>query len=572
MRHIKDTLFVFLQNNLNHLKYTCFIIFLSLFAFKANVTLGQNTIGLIEYSSQSDEGYTLLSPTNSSKTYLIDNCGFIVNSWATQYRPGLMTYLLEDGTLLKTGRISNSFIAGGSSGRVEKLSWDNELLWAYNFSTDTDQSHHDIAPMPNGNFLVLLWDLHTEVELIENGRNPSLVPNIGNIWSEKIQEIKPIGTDSIEIVWEWNSWDHLVQDFDPTKANFGVVSEHPELYDINFPVGSNSPDWMHMNSIDYNPELDQISINSRNFNEFYIIDHSTTTEEAKTDSGGIYGQGGNILFRWGNPAAYKNGTASDQKLYGQHDASWIDQGLNGEGNILLFNNNYTTPEGITGSRVEEIVLKENNDGFYELNSDGNFGPETNTWNYPEEVSTLFHSRRISGAQRLSNGNTLICDGQTGTLLEVTQEDSIAWKYISPISFNGPLTQGNPPSGSDVFKVRRYPYEYPAFEGKDLTPTIPIENEPNPTDCMTMVNVSDILTEQTTFKISPNPFESQITLNLPEGQQFRVEIFNQVGQRVSYSQLSGPSILNTDFDNKGIYLIKILDIDNKSMQTHTMIKL
>ena len=78
-------------------------------------------------------------------------------------------------------------------------------------------------------------------------------------------------------------WDHLIQDFDSTLSNYGVISDHPELLDINLVsldlAALGYSDWTHSNSIDYNEELDQILISSRNMHEIYIIDHSTTTEE-----------------------------------------------------------------------------------------------------------------------------------------------------------------------------------------------------------------------------------------------------------------------------------------------------
>ena len=65
--------------------------------------------------------------------------------------------------------------------------------------------------------------------------------------------------------------------------------------------GQANGDWMHVNAIDYNPYLDQIAISARHQDEIYIIDHSTTTEEAASHSGGNSGMGGDFLYRWGNP-------------------------------------------------------------------------------------------------------------------------------------------------------------------------------------------------------------------------------------------------------------------------------
>ena len=140
------------------------------------------------------------------------------------------------------------------------------------------------------------------------------------MWSESIFEIKPIGSDSAEIVWEWHLWDHLVQDVNPNLSNYGVISEHPELLNINLgqvgfgmsSFGSDNADWIHFNSIDYNPYLDQIVLSSRMMNEIYIIDHSTTTQEAASHSGGNSGKGGDFLYRWGKPQNYIEVTETDR--------------------------------------------------------------------------------------------------------------------------------------------------------------------------------------------------------------------------------------------------------------------
>ena len=136
-------------------------------------------------------------------------------------------------------------------------------------------------------------------------------------------ELAPRGTNDAEIVWEWHSWDHLIQDFDPDAANYGVLSEHPELADINTDAeeisdaeiqallaggeialqdaeeSPNAPDLMHFNSITYNPTLDQIIVSANSFSEFWIIDHSTTTQEAVDSTGGRQGMGGDILYTAG---------------------------------------------------------------------------------------------------------------------------------------------------------------------------------------------------------------------------------------------------------------------------------
>jgi hypothetical protein len=205
-----------------------------------------------------------------------------------------------------------------------------------------------------------------------------------------------------------------------------------------------------VNSIDYNEEFNQIMISVHNFNEIWIIDHSTTKEEAAGHIGGNSGKGGDLLYRWGNPEAYRAGTTSDQKLFAQHDATWIESGCPGEGNILVFNNGVYRPAGKFSS-VDEIVPPVNSTGHYYLESGSAYGPENLIWSYTANPPTIFYSNYICGAQRLKDGNTLICDGSAGRFFEVTPEKATIWEYAN---------QYPTPSTNNVFKIVYIPPEEP----------------------------------------------------------------------------------------------------------------
>ena len=193
-------------------------------------------------------------------------------------------------------------------------------------------------------------------------------------------------------------------------------------------------DWNHTNSINYNAKLDLITISVRTFNELWVIDHSTTTEEAASHEGGERGRGGDLLYRWGNPAAYGRGGRRDMRLYGQHDVQWIEEGFPGGGNLLIFNNGGR--DGREYSTVDEIITPFNKEAVYEIEEGEAFGPEKMHWSYGEKESERFSSSFISGAQRLTNGNTLICSGADGRLFEVTAQKEIVWEYINPFFDEG----------------------------------------------------------------------------------------------------------------------------------------
>jgi hypothetical protein len=418
-----------------------FITFFSLYFSPASTTIlekdNKQKLGIIE-------GNILFSPMQSTKTYLIDCNGQINHTWSSNYLPGEAAYLLDDGTLLRTIKLSLS--GGGAGGGVQKITWDGSLIWDFRYYTDSYLSHHDIEPLPNGNLLMIAWEYFSKEEAIAAGRDPNKL-NGNTIKPDHIIEVEPTGPTTGDIVWKWHAWDHLIQDYDPSKENYGVVEDHPELIDINF--GSQGADWLHSNSIDYNEELDQILLSVREFNEIWVIDHSTTTEEAAGHTGGNIGKGGDILYRWGNPRAYGAGTFNDQIFFAQHDARWISPDCPCGGNILVFNNLGGYPEGFF-TTVDEIEPPLNENGSYYIEPGYPYGPEEQTWIYDAD----FYSWYVGGSLRISNGNTIICNGPSGYFIEVSPEGDIVWEYENPYPT---------PLNNEIFKFEYYPPIDPSEE-------------------------------------------------------------------------------------------------------------
>jgi PKD repeat protein len=292
-------------------------------------------------------------------------------------------------------------------------------------------------------------------------------------------EVTPTRPYGGTVVWEWHLWDHLVQTNDATKNNYAVsISEHPELINVNG-TGIKIPQfWNHVNGIDHNPQLDQVMLSIRGNSELFIIDHQTTTAQAASHTGGRYNKGGDILYRWGNPAQYNRGTAGNQQLYQQHHTHWIETNCPGAGNILIFNNGI----GRGYSTINEIVPPVDGAGVYSISPGAAFGPSSPTWTYMSSPSSNFYSAEISGAQRLPNSNTLICEGIKGNLFEVTSAGQTVWRYLCPVT-STILTQGDTipvdPARPDqlmnaVFRVTRYATNYAGLIGHDLTPQGTIE--------------------------------------------------------------------------------------------------
>jgi hypothetical protein len=428
-------------------------------------------LGLLVNDSKAFQGYTLLASTNSTDTYLIDTDGRVVNTWKSDCMPGLSAYLLENGHLLRAGQVKNPpFFGGGAGGRIQEFTWDGKLVWDFTYVSDTELPNHDICKLPNGNVLVLVWEKKTVKDAVAAGRRPETVAD--SLLSGNVLEIQPTGEKTGKVVWEWHAWDHVIQDFNDKQANYGDVGAHPERIDLNFGdaviaamvakpeeleklksigyVGgagkkSQRPqsDWLHLNSVSYNAERDQIMLSVFEFSEIWVIDRGTKTAEAAGHEGGKYGKGGDLLYRWGNPRAYRAGTVKDQKLFGQHNADWIAKGSPGEGRVLVFNNGMRRTGGAYSS-VDEIALPIDAKGNYDYASGKAYGPDKAVWSYVAPKRIDFYAPFISGAQRLPNGDTLICSGTNGTVFEVTPKDEVVWKYVNPVAGGFPF--GGPPGG------------------------------------------------------------------------------------------------------------------------------
>jgi hypothetical protein len=418
------------------------------------------------------EGYTLFAPLWDTKTYLIDNNEEVLYSWQSIYTDAQAAYLLENGNLVRTSLVATCPVfTGGAQGRIEIFNTNGDKIWNYEYSSNTYNQHHDIEILPNGNILLIAWEIKSKQEAIAAGLNPNNLKR-DQFWVDHIVEVKPFGASSGDIVWEWHVWDHLIQDFDPSKDNYGIVSDHPELIDINYGGERVGFDFNHINSIDYNEKFDQILLSSHNQNEIWIIDHSTTTAEAAGHSGGRYGKGGDILYRWGNPEAYKQGGKADKKYFSQHDGRWIEEGYPGEGNILVFNNGVGRPNSRYSS-VDEIIPPVNENGFYEYNPGTAYGPEEQIWIYTMPNPSDMFTGKCGSSQRLPNGNTLICSTDQGFFLEVTYDKEIVWRYDNPY----PLL--NPSLSKDVSEAFRYPSDYPGIpkvKNKSINELLDILNE------------------------------------------------------------------------------------------------
>jgi len=500
------------------------------------------TIGLLKASAEIEENYTLFTPEKNTNVYLINNCGEKINEWTFTERPGATCYLLENGNLLRAGKDS-----------LEIRNWQNDLIWSYAMNVNGYLQHHDIEPLPNGNILCVLTDTYTQAEIIEAGRDPANIDVEFKL--DKIIELEPVGTNDANLVWEWKYMDHFIQDFDPTKQNYGVVEDHPELIDINFLNGFIF-DFTHVNAIDYNPDLDQIMLSPRHFGEIIIIDHSTTTAEAAGHTGGNSNKGGDLLWRWGNPQAYRQGSPSDQKLFLQHDCKWVETGYLDEGKISVFNN---VGDGTGTFSSIHLLEPQISNGEY-LMSNGTFLPQDFDWSWSGSFfGVTVYENKKSGAHSLPDGNFVICETSLGQISEINKNGDHLWSYKNP---TGTIihNQFDIITGFDnsIFRGEKYPADFPGFSGQDLTPSGIIEDENSLSDfCINGLETVSLIHDTIFIQ---NPVLNNL-LNLEPTEKIdALRITDLSGKEIFFERVTSAKPISIHLAS-ALYVIQIITDDN-----------
>ena len=422
--------------------------------------------------SRAFDGYIFYSTHDTNRGRTVGNTTWLLNSlfqpvhrWDSEHHAheGVGPYLLENGLVVRPFSkanwlyMENFYVASFTS--LEIIDWEGNQLWEFDYCTPKRHCmHHDIEPMPNGNILLIVNDFKTHEEAESIGFKPT---NDRAIAFQRIIEIEPNLKDgSTRIVWEWDILDHIVQDLYPDRPNYGKPSEHIGKIDVNY-VGKSTKfipgSVFHFNAISYNEERDQILVSNFGTNEIFILDHSTTTKEAKTDKGGASGKGGDLIYRWGNPNAYGMAGIESRQLFKQHDAAWIPKGIPGKGDISIFNNGVNRKPMYTA--YIELELPKLRNSRYQRASNKPFGPMAPAYEFSEfagDEPEVFFAPFMSGARRLPNGNIFGVSGIVSGMFEVTDEGEEVLRTV-------------PGSRSTFYRAYKFSKDYPAFNNRNLAP-------------------------------------------------------------------------------------------------------
>ena len=279
-----------------------------------------------------------------------------------------------------------------------------------------------------GGSMAALLELDWESNVVWHYRNPMLhhdyerLPN-GNtlvlLWEEMPSDLSAqvkggyISDEDPErmlgdVVWEITPDGKVVYEWRAWK--------HLDIEeDIICPLESRR-EWTHCNTVNVTPD-GNLLVSFRRTSVVGIVERVS----------------GDFRWKWGQ------GVISHQ-----HHPTYLDNGR-----ILKFDN---------GSH------RRNNDYSRVIEVD----PHSNeiVWEFKGEPLSSFYSFQISSAERLPNGNTLICEGASGRVFEVTESKELIWEYVNPFFFHhellGGLTNG-------TYRAYRYGPHHPALQGRDLNP-------------------------------------------------------------------------------------------------------
>jgi hypothetical protein len=347
--------------------------------------------------SRCANGYTVLF---GNPVRLVDMNGRAVREWSME--DSIHSHGCDRAHLLRNGHMLVS--RGGmtsTDGMIDEYDWDGDLVWRYIPEGKVPHTmhlgpHHDVWRKENGNTLLICRQAVPPGHLKEV-REPTWQNQ--TIYGDTIFEVNPAG----ELVWEWHSHGHLDLNHYRLLASPGWFAG---------PHNSTVCDWTHINTVRELPanrwfeagderfRPGNVMISPRQLDTVYIIDRDT--KELVWEYSGDYFGG----------------------LSGQHEPHMIPEGLPGAGNVLIFDNG-ASPWRDLGHAGMSYVLEIN--------------PMTKELVWVYDKGLTFHAAYTSSAQRLENGNTLICESAGGRVFEVTPESRTVWEHVArtPRSYRYP---------------------------------------------------------------------------------------------------------------------------------------
>ncbi len=324
------------------------------------------------------DGYTLVPESGSGQTFLVNMEGKIIHKWDIDCE---RARLLPSGNLLvlhgtKWGKDVEPWKT--LRHQIREYDWNGNVVWNHSAK---DVAHHDVSRRENGNTL-FLRRAYIPDKFKERINDP--LKRAGEIRADSLVEVDKQG----KIVWEWHTYENL----DLNSCGKRTCRKITGLADAS----KKARDWTHLNTLREIPENKWFDDGDKRFkpgNLIILPRNWWTIFIVDKDSGKIV---------WEYEGDYKGG------ISGGHEAHMIPKGFPGAGNIMVLDNGSMVHKGAS------FVLEIN--------------PLTKKLDWIYDVGKDFWTGTRGSIQRLSNGNTLITEDNTGRIFEVTKDKELVWQY------------------------------------------------------------------------------------------------------------------------------------------------
>ena len=415
-------------------------------------------------------GYTLMQ-CQGIGAVLVDMNGNVKKVWKDVQ--GFPNKLLPGGYLMGSLGLRDPKFGYQDQTDVVEVDWDGKVVWKFDKKELVDddgdkrwiaRQHHDYQREGNPvGYYVPGMEAKTE-------SGNTLILCHEDVYNKKISEHRLLDDVFIEVDWEGNIvWEwHVSQHFNElgfSEIAKNVLARNPNIHEN----GGGQSDWMHINSMSVLGPNKWYDAGDERFNPENII---WDAREANIMAI-ISKKNGKIVWKIGPDFTESKELRIIGQIIGQHHCHMIPKGLPGEGNILLFDNGGWAGYGMPSRCSRDGGKADLRDHSRVLEID----PTTLevVWEFSGRTfggmmgivaDSKFYSPLISSAQRLPNGNTLICEGCYMRMFEVTPDKEVVWEFIAP--FKGMREM--------VYRAYRYPYDYvPQLEKPVETPVVRLDN-------------------------------------------------------------------------------------------------
>jgi hypothetical protein len=339
-------------------------------------------------------GYNLYCSRVSPEVFLMDMTGRVVHTWS---RPEQTKALWEHAVMLENGDL----IVIDKYSSLMRLDWNSEMIWQHKMEV-----HHDFAILEDGTIYVILRDGALYRGLVIR------FPVVARITQDGHQ------------IERWSTHErlfHIRQTLDP-RSFLDTLLDSIAAQGRSLPFAETVPGSVEIYTLEDGTRL----------YDYFHLNTLTVLQDTPLGRGDNRFRAGNLLLCFRNVnqiAVLDMETKKIQWAWGEGNLEWPHHPtLLAGGNILVFDNGVRRKF----SRVLEV------------------DPRTDeiVWEYKADPPESFYTFEKGSAQRLPNGNTLVCDGDNCRAIEVTHRGEIAWEWINPAVHKGHRVQ--------IYRIERIP--------------------------------------------------------------------------------------------------------------------